>query len=65
MPNETFLRLPAVIRKVGFSKSRIYALIAQGDFPRPVHIGKRASAWIESEVDGWIDSRIQQSRRAA
>lgn len=32
MPNETFLRLPAVIRKVGFSKSRIYALIAQGDF---------------------------------
>jgi prophage regulatory protein len=34
--------------------------MAQGSFPRPVRIGKRAVGWVESEVDGWIEARIAE-----
>lgn len=62
---EKFLRLPAVLDRTGYSKSRTYALVAAGQFPKPVRIGERASAWIESEIDAWIASRISASREAA
>jgi prophage regulatory protein len=56
------LRLPAVQRLTGLSRSTIYQLSAVGDFPAPVKIGSRASAWISIEVSDWIDARISQSR---
>jgi prophage regulatory protein len=65
MEAESFLRMPDVMRRVGYSKSRIYALVAQDQFPKPVAIGQRASAWLKSEIDNWIQSRINASRRSA
>ena len=29
-----------------------------GRFPRPVKIGPRAVAWVESEIDDWLRQRI-------
>jgi prophage regulatory protein len=42
----------------------MYALIAADQFPKPVKLseGGRAVAWIESEIDAWIESRITASR---
>ena len=51
MEAEAFLRLPAVMQRVGYSKSRIYGLIAQGQFPKQIQIGQRATAWRASEID--------------
>ena len=39
----------------GFSAKHIYHLINQGNFPKPVKIG-RASLWRLSEINGWLDS---------
>ena len=50
-------RLPAVIDKVGLSKSTIYKMIAAGTFPPPIKLGKRASGWWEDEIDAWLVSR--------
>lgn len=63
----TFIRLPEVKLRVGLCRSSIYAFIARGDFPRPYSLGGRAVAWLESEIDGWIELRLQegQSRNAA
>lgn len=33
-------------------------------FPKPVSIGERAVAWVESEVKQWIDQRIEHFRAA-
>ena len=63
--SESFLRLPAVMAQVGYSKSRIYALVVKGQFPQPIRIGQRASAWLKSEVDAWISNRIAASRGQA
>jgi prophage regulatory protein len=29
-------------------------------FPRPIKIGSRSVAWIEEEVDAWIEARRAQ-----
>ncbi|MBX7149154.1 AlpA family transcriptional regulator [bacterium] len=59
---QQLLRLPAVCRLTGLSKSSIYSYIAMGTFPQPIKIGLRSTAWISDEVCKWIDARIQFSR---
>ena len=49
------IRLPEVMKKTGFGKAWIYRLISQNRFPQPVKIGVRATAFVESEIDEWID----------
>lgn len=58
------LRLPAVRQRVGLSKSTIHAKIAAGEFPPPIRLSTRAVAWIEAEVDAWIEQRIANTRGA-
>ncbi len=59
-PTRILIRLPQVQDIVPYSRSTIYSLIALGQFPAPVKLGPRASAWVESEVIAWIESRIAQ-----
>lgn len=54
---DKLLRLPRLKEKIGGSRSWIYQEIAEGRFPKPVKIGKRSSAWIEREIDEWIQQR--------
>ena len=44
------LRRPEVQNRTGLPTSTLYALIADGRFPRPVKIGKRAVGWMEGQV---------------
>jgi len=56
------LRLPDVLKRTALSRSQIYRLIEQDDFPKQVRLSERASGWIEEEVDGWLRERIERSR---
>jgi prophage regulatory protein len=51
-------RLPAVLARTGLSRSTIYKKIADGEFPKPVLLGKRAVAWRSSVVSEWINARL-------
>ena len=51
-------RLPQVKARTGLSRSEIYRKVALGDFPSPIKLGERASAWPEHEVTAWIEARI-------
>lgn len=62
MPPPRLIRLPQVSSKSALKRSAIYQRIKDGTFPAPVSIGPRASAWIESEIDDWIEQRIKDSR---
>lgn len=59
-PKHNVLRLPDVIAKSGLCRSSIYQRIAEGDFPRQIILGPRSVGWIESEVQDWIDARIDE-----
>ena len=57
-------RLPIVKARTGLSRSTIYSRGAEGSFPKPVSLGARAVGWLESEIDSWLSSRVEASRRA-
>lgn len=56
------LRLPQVLALVGLRRSTVYNHIQNGVFPKPIKLG-RASGWIQAEVQAWIQSQIDASRR--
>lgn len=63
--NKRFIRLPEVMNKTGYGKSWIYHLISEGNFPKPVKLGVRAIAFVESEIEEWMDEVINKSRLKA
>ena len=68
-PTENFtrrlIRLPAVKNRSALGKSAIYERIKEKTFPKPVSLGGRAVAWVESEVDDWVNARIRQRDEAS
>jgi prophage regulatory protein len=63
---QTILRLPRVIEVCGYSKPRIYALIKQNKFPRPVPLaGGGAVGWLESELLEWQRARVAERAAGA
>ena len=59
---KVLLRLPTVMQRTAEAKSSIYKKVSEGNFPKPVKIGVRSVAWIESEIDDYINSKIEASR---
>ncbi|EED32242.1 transcriptional regulator, AlpA family [gamma proteobacterium NOR5-3] len=56
------IRLRRVQDLTGLSRSYIYALAAQGRFPKSVALvpGGTSRAWVESEVFDWLEQRIAE-----
>jgi len=50
---DRLLRLPEVMRKTGLSKSAVYRMIQQKEFPKPVRIGS-GSRWFDTDVENWM-----------
>ncbi|QPZ53313.1 AlpA family transcriptional regulator [Achromobacter phage vB_AchrS_AchV4] len=65
MSDVKFLRLPEVRDRVGMSRSQIYKLIQQGDFPAPVKLGARVSIWPDPEVRAWQEAKLAAAGRSA
>ncbi|EHM42965.1 MULTISPECIES: helix-turn-helix transcriptional regulator [Hafnia] len=61
--SQSLIRITEVQRRTGFGKAWIYRLMSQGKFPASVKIGSRSIAFIESEIDEWINARIEESRK--
>lgn len=55
---EVLLRRPEVEARTGIRRSTLYDWIKQGKFPRPVKLGERIVAWRESDINGWLESRV-------
>ena len=65
MNDERLIRLPQVERLTSLKRAHIYALARRGEFPRPLKVGTRASAWRESLVLAWIQDRIRDAQDGA
>lgn len=51
------LRKPAVLKSISISSATMWRAIAAGLFPKPVRVGARGVAWVESEIDDWLEGR--------
>lgn len=54
---ERLLRRPDVCQMTTLPSSSLTDLISKGDFPAPLKISERSSAWKLSEILAWIESR--------
>lgn len=59
--SDRLLKIAEVKGRVGLGKSKIYALVAEGRFPRPYKLTPKAARWSEREVSDWI-AQAQASR---
>lgn len=55
---ERLLRRPEVLLRTGLSRTSMYRLMQQQQFPRPVHLSAKTVAWSSSAIDAWIAARI-------
>ena len=58
------LHLKEVLRLTSLSRTSIYRLMARGRFPNSIALGSRV-AWVESEIESWLQERIAAHREAA
>ena len=65
------IRLPEVLSRTGYGRTTIYRKMEDGSFPSSVKLDgrppknpeafdSRAVAWIEDEVEQWIESIIEE-----
>ncbi len=59
------IRIAEVIMRVPYSRSTIYAKVKRGEFPKPISMGSRAVAWLESDVESWIRDRLESGKARA
>ena len=57
---EQILRFPELRKKVSVSSVSIWRWEKNGTFPKRIRLGARASGWLESEVDAWIEQRATE-----
>jgi len=62
---ERLIRLPEVKSRTGLSTSDLYRRMEAGTFPRQIKLGAKAVAWIETEVQEWIEKTIQAAKEGA
>ena len=55
--NDRLLRRRQVEDITGLSRSSIYRLMRNGEFPLPVKVGPAAVRWRASEITIWVESR--------
>jgi len=55
------LRRKQVEEASGLSRSSIYQMMAEGRFPKPLKVGRRAVRWSEEDLKHWQEALLEQS----
>ncbi|EBR8158550.1 AlpA family transcriptional regulator [Salmonella enterica subsp. enterica serovar Newport] len=62
LTEDQFVDMAFITSLTGLTDKWFYRLIKDGLFPKPVKLGRR-SRWLKSEVEAWLQERINQSRK--
>jgi len=60
---KTLIKRREVLARTALANSTLYRLMKDGTFPQSVQIGPRSVAWVEDEVDQWIQQRIESAHQ--
>ena len=52
------LKVKEVAEELNVSVQQIYKLVSKGRFPKPIKLGERGSGWLTSEIDAWLQSKV-------
>jgi len=56
--NNQIIKLPDVVKLSSLSSASIYRLIKKGEFPKQIKLSERSSGWLLSEVEQWLDDKV-------
>lgn len=51
---DRILKLREVVDTTRLSRTTIYTLVQNGEFPRPLRLSSRAAGWLLSEIQDWL-----------
>ena len=51
------LRRQEVEERCQLSRSTLYRMMREGEFPEPIKVGARAVRWPELEIEAWLSDR--------
>ena len=54
------LKVKQVAEEINVSVPQVYKLVSLGRFPKPIKLGERGSGWLTSEIDAWLQSRVDE-----
>jgi prophage regulatory protein len=54
-PEKVLLRLPQVLERFPVSKSKWWAGVKLGDYPKPIRHGSRCTMWLAEDIDQLIE----------
>ncbi len=57
---EKLLSVNQVLEYVPKSRTTIWRWVRQGYFPKPIPIGTTGKAWVQSEVEEWLQDQKEQ-----
>ena len=57
--DNSILRIKSVTARTGLPRSTLYLRIFQNKFPKPSSLGGSTVGWISSEVNAWIEEKIE------
>jgi predicted DNA-binding transcriptional regulator AlpA len=49
-------------RGIKYSRTQLWRLWCAGKFPRPIKVSASRNAWIETDIDSWIENLVRESR---
>jgi prophage regulatory protein len=54
-------------RGIDYTRDRLRAKVKAGEFPAPISLSEGRIAWIEQEIDAWIEQRaaLRKTKQAA
>ena len=70
----TILRRKQVEARTGLSRSTIYAKLRLNptrpnefdpSFPKPIALGAKAVGWLEHEIEAWLATQVEKSRKSS
>ena len=53
-----FIRIKDVMKKTGLARSTIWLWVKEGKLPKPIKLSERVTVWKESDIDEWMESKI-------
>ena len=61
---ERFISVREVVERICLSKTELYQRLKAGTFPKPVALGPKKVVFLESEIDAWMQARIEEGDRS-
>ena len=57
LPDTGFMRQPQVLEVVPFSPATLWRKCKAGQFPKPVKLSERVTAWSVSSIREWLNAQ--------